>query len=160
MSAQTILLIVLLVFVVGIILLGFAAYMFFVLKVLRDLTQSLNRAIEIMKSLTEGVGFGDVLKQVEHATKVAIELGRRTDVLTSTLKMMHEAIFVGKASPNLEVAADTTGASASGFFTSTDADNARREVEKELKKRGIRVSEEDAYHPDEKEGVTAPTEES
>jgi len=151
MSGQTILLIVLLVLIGGIVLLGLAVYLFFVLKTVRDLTQSLNRAVEVLKPLTEKVGLSDVLNQVTHASKVAIELGRRTEVLTETLKMMHNAIFAGKV-PNLEAPTD---ANVSGFFTATEEDVARKEVERQLRARGVKVGSE-AYEPKEEEGVTEP----
>jgi hypothetical protein len=156
-SVQTVLLIFVLVLFVLIVLAGGGLFLFSFLKTIRELRQSLDKATEILKVLVEGTSVGDVLAALKQAGMTANELGRRTDVLAGTLGMMHKAIFnrgAGEPGPSVESMTGEPGPGDSGFFTSSDAELAQRELVREARKHGIKIGSE-AHQPKEEEGVTA-----
>lgn len=157
-STSTLLVIVLGLLLGTIVLLGFGAFLFFILKSIRELTAAIDKAVEVFKPFTQGVGVSELVKSTEVVVKAATELGRRTDFLANTLGMIQKAIFSKgeTAAPDLESLAGTAPATegSSAFFAASDEDFARKEMERQLKARGIVVSEKEAFHPKEEDGVT------
>lgn len=153
MSTQTVILVVLLVLFGFVLLAAMVAFLAFLIHTLRDLTKAVNHAVAVFKPVMDGVGVSEVSEQIKHASKIAIEVGKRMDTLAEGFKLLHQAIFAGAPgkTPNLDVEAD---AGNSAFFTSKDTDMAKRELQRELRKRNIRVGDE-AFDPQEEnqEGV-------
>ena len=152
LSAETVLLLVLVVILGFIVLVGFGIFLYFFLRTVQELLQSLNRAVEILTPLTAGVGLADVVNNIVHASKIAIELGRSADKMSGLIEMLYKAIFL-KEPATVGAAAAEAAEGSSGFFSTDERRIALQEQVRELRRRGIKVGEEE-YPPEESERVT------
>ena len=139
-------------FLAGAAVIGLVIFVILLLRSMKQMQETLQQTNKLLQPAVDGFRLSDMTKIFETLAKVGIELGKRTDVITSTLVSLQKVVFNNPENPLSEVVAGA-GDTASGFFAHSDELAALREQVEELKKKGIDVDERSAFHPREEEAV-------